>query len=69
MILDTPIEGDITLRAFTYPSHFLFIAWQMIDYNFLILYDDDGVPYARLLSERVTRFNDVWDLHFGHIEW
>jgi len=54
LVLDTPNEGDITVRAFAYENHFLFAVREVIDYNFLILQGDDGTPYARLLSEQTV---------------
>ena len=53
IILDTPTEGDMTARAFIYANWLFFEVERIIDFNFLVMYDEDGVPYARLLSEQL----------------
>jgi len=50
LILDTPTEGDITCRAFIYANNFLLDIAETRDYNFLVLHEPDGTPYAQLLS-------------------
>jgi len=50
IILDTPSEGDLTVRAFTYADYFLLEIEKIEDYNFLIKQNDDGTQYAQLLS-------------------
>ncbi|MCL2856846.1 MAG: hypothetical protein FWE19_03870 [Oscillospiraceae bacterium] len=52
VILDAPSQGDLTVRAFVYADDFLLSIREVVDYNFLVLHDDDGTPYARLLSEQ-----------------
>ena len=44
----------MTMRVFIYEDFFMLVVAQIIDFNFLVLYDDDGTPYARLLSERAV---------------
>jgi len=55
LILNTPTQGDITCRAFIYANSFLLDIAETSDYNFLILHEPDGTPYAQLLS--VTTVN------------
>ena len=54
LILETPSQGDLTVRAFVYTNEFLLVVDHIIDYNFLILHGDDGTPYAQLLSEQAV---------------
>ena len=49
-ILDEPTEGDVTCRVFVYTDEFLLIVSEIKDYNYLILLDENGSPYAKLLS-------------------
>ena len=51
-ILDAPSHGDLTARVFIYADYFLFVVDRAYDFNFLILHDEDGTPYAKLLSEQ-----------------
>ena len=53
-IIETPSQGDFTVRVFFYDDWFMLTVYRMTDFNFLILYEDDGTPYARLLSEQVV---------------
>jgi len=53
LILDTPTEGDITVRVFVFANWFYFELERMVDFNFLVLHGDDDKPYARLLSEQL----------------
>ncbi|MCL2856845.1 MAG: hypothetical protein FWE19_03865 [Oscillospiraceae bacterium] len=52
LILDTPSQGNITVRVFTYANHFMLAVDHITDFNLLILHDDDGTPYAQLLSDQ-----------------
>ena len=54
VILNTPSEGDLTVRVFFYANEFWLDIHYIIDFNFLVLYNDDGTPYARLLSEQTV---------------
>ena len=53
-ILDAPSQGDLTVRVFIYANYFRFEVASITDFNFLVLYNDDGTPYARLLSEQAV---------------
>ena len=54
VILDTPSQGDLTVRVFFFANEFMLELSRITDFNFLILYNDDGTPYARLLSEQAV---------------
>jgi len=53
LILPTPSQGDMTVRVFVHANDFDFEVREIIDFNYQRLYDDDGTPYARLLSEQL----------------
>jgi len=50
LILKKPSQGDITCRAFTYADSFLLKISETTEYNFRILEEPGGAPYAKLLS-------------------
>ena len=50
LILPTPSQGDVTVRVFVYANYFYLELLRMYDFSFLRLYDEDGTPYAQLLS-------------------
>jgi len=50
LILDSPSQGDLTVRVFHYANIFRFEVSKIVDYNFRILHNVDGTPYAQLLS-------------------
>jgi len=54
VVLAAPTQGDMTVRGFVYANWFFFELEQIIDFNYLVLYDEDGTPYARLLSEQTV---------------
>ena len=54
LILPTPSQGDMTVRVFVHANDFDFEVHAIIDFNYQRLYDADGIPYARLLSEQTV---------------
>ena len=58
VILDTPSQGDLTVRKFSYADNFRFVVDEITDINFLVLHEDCGAPYVQLLSVQTVAIPD-----------